>query len=233
MRNPGIQSAFTFSVFLHALIFIGAFITIRHAHLSLKPIPYVVSIVEDKAMTNAPADIKPEIAEPQTQAIPQKKETPTAIKEPAVTQPKPKDSHKDDGKRVSEMISALSAKKRIEKMANLKNMIEVSGKKSEAQARTQSAAQKTGKTGENPSADYTSMVISAITQRWIYPEAIDKDLEAVVLIKVARDGKITIEKFQKKSDNALFDRTVLRALNSASPLPPPPQEMEIEMRFRP
>jgi colicin import membrane protein len=226
MRNPRIQSAFTFSLFFHALIFIAAFITIRHTHLSSKPTPYVVSIVEDKAMPNSPADVKTEITEPQ------KKETPKT-KEPDIVRPKQKDTHKDDEKRVSERIAALSAKKRIEKIANIRNMIEVSGRKSEAQSKSHAVAQKTGKPGGSASSDYTSMVMSAVTQRWIYPEAIDKDLEAVVLIKVARDGKITIEKFQKKSDNALFDRTVLRALNSASPLPPPPQEMEIEMRFRP
>jgi len=77
------------------------------------------------------------------------------------------------------------------------------------------------------------MVISKIRQHWIFPEAGNKDLLAIISIRIAKDGRIIVDKIEKSSGNPLFDRSALRAINSASPLPPPPEEIEIGVRFRP
>ncbi|MDP2753115.1 MAG: energy transducer TonB, partial [Nitrospirota bacterium] len=60
-----------------------------------------------------------------------------------------------------------------------------------------------------------------------------KDLEAIISIKIKRDGAITAQRIEKSSGNTLFDRSAIKALAKASPLSPPPYEMEIGVRFYP
>jgi len=87
---------------------------------------------------------------------------------------------------------------------------------------------------------YYSEVWRAIQSQWAVPaELINRDdLEAILIIKVQRDGTIMDVRFEKKSGNEIFDSSVLRAVQKANPLPPfpktysPPYE-EIGIRFRP
>ena len=87
---------------------------------------------------------------------------------------------------------------------------------------------------------YYSEVWRAIQSQWAVPsELINRDdLEAILIIKVRRDGTIMDVRFEKKSGNEIFDSSVLRAVQKANPLPPfpktysPPYE-EIGVRFRP
>jgi TonB family protein len=64
------------------------------------------------------------------------------------------------------------------------------------------------------------------------------DIEAILVIKIRRDGTIMDVRFEKKSGNEIFDSSVWRAVQKANPLPPfpktysPPYE-EIGIRFRP
>ena len=52
-------------------------------------------------------------------------------------------------------------------------------------------------------------------------------------IKILKDGTTIVQNIEKSSGNSLFDRSALKALAKASPLPPPPYEMEIGVRFYP
>ena len=52
-------------------------------------------------------------------------------------------------------------------------------------------------------------------------------------MKIAKDGTLSVQGVEKKSGNTLFDRSALRAIAKASPVAPPPYEMEIGMRFFP
>jgi TonB family protein len=58
-------------------------------------------------------------------------------------------------------------------------------------------------------------------------------LQTLVSIRIEKDGSITIQKIEKGSGNQPFDRSVLRAITMANPLPQPVKEMEIGIRFRP
>jgi TonB family protein len=60
-----------------------------------------------------------------------------------------------------------------------------------------------------------------------------KEIEAIVSVKILKDGTARVQRIEKSSGNALFDRSALKALAKASPLPPPPYEMEIGVRFYP
>ena len=77
------------------------------------------------------------------------------------------------------------------------------------------------------------MITKEIWQQWVYPDTGKKDIEAIISVKILRDGTAIVQKVEKSSGNALFDRSAISALAKASPLPPPPQEMEIGVRFYP
>jgi TonB family protein len=134
---------------------------------------------------------------------------------------------------VSERIEALQAMRRIEQLAAMRRLVDIEGKKTQATADRAGTSGRGTKTQADSGENYISMVVNKIRHHWIFPETGDKDLLAIISIRIARDGRITVDKIEKSSGNPLFDRSALRAINSASPLPPPPQEIEIGVRFMP
>jgi colicin import membrane protein len=64
-----------------------------------------------------------------------------------------------------------------------------------------------------------------IKSNWSYPVAMDnvKDLEAIVVVMVKRDGGILKTRFEKRSSNHLFDESVSKAIERSDPLPPFPE----------
>ena len=65
-----------------------------------------------------------------------------------------------------------------------------------------------------------------------------KQLETVVIITISRNGTILDTQFEKKSGDANLDRSVLRAIKKAGPLPPLPaglggKQLELGIRFIP
>ncbi|MCE5312725.1 MAG: TonB family protein [Nitrospiraceae bacterium] len=223
MNKPRVFNAFAFSFLVHIVLIIASLLIIS-SHKYRQTTPYVVSIVDDISSQPSAPEPAP-AAEPKTEkpkVQPQKKEP---MKLPA----KDSKATKAEQDRAKEQIEALAAKKRLEKLARLRKIVDVSGSKPAVQKSGGTPASKQGMLAT----DYESAVVSLIRQQWNYPEALDKDLEAVVLITIALDGKITIHGFEKKSGNALFDRSVLRAVNLASPLPKPQKEMDMGVKFRP
>ncbi|MBN2032127.1 MAG: TonB C-terminal domain-containing protein [Deltaproteobacteria bacterium] len=71
---------------------------------------------------------------------------------------------------------------------------------------------------------YRMQVDSLIKSNWHYPVATDnqKEREAILLLTVKRDGAIISTRFEKKSQNVLFDESVLKAIERSNPLPPFP-----------
>ena len=85
---------------------------------------------------------------------------------------------------------------------------------------------------------YQVEVENRIKQNWSFPVAMGgrSDLEAVVVLKVRRDGKILDRQFVKGSSNSVFDQSVLKAIERSDPLPPFPEGYvrrhdEIEINF--
>ena len=87
---------------------------------------------------------------------------------------------------------------------------------------------------------YQMEVRDWIRNNWSYPALLsaqnEKDLEAVLILKVKSDGKIVNSWFQKRSSNTLFDQSVVKAIDRSDPLPPFPPgyhktEDEIEITF--
>jgi len=236
MKTSGIYSAFTFSVFLHVLIVAAAFVVARHSNLYKTPPAYIVTIVDSStvssqqpAINSQPSeaevrDSKPQDVKPKTQSMDTLAQR---------TEDRRQKTDKDNEMAVKEQIEALQAKKRIEKMAALRKMVDIKSQGSGVRGQESGIQNSKLKTQVSASGDYYSLVINKIRQQWIFPESIDRDLLAIITIKIARDGSVTIGRMEQSSGNALFDRSALRAINKASPLPPPPEEMEIGVRFRP
>ncbi|MEW6615271.1 MAG: TonB family protein [Thermodesulfobacteriota bacterium] len=86
---------------------------------------------------------------------------------------------------------------------------------------------------------YYTIIWGKIKESWVLPEGLIKNkegLEAVISFKILRDGEIKDIKFEKTSGNAYFDKSVLRAVEKANPLPSLPVEhkggyLDIGVRF--
>jgi TolA protein len=89
--------------------------------------------------------------------------------------------------------------------------------------------------------DYYSMIWAKIKKEWVLPGGLPKgksDLETIIVVVIERNGKVQKSWFEKKSGNALYDQTAMRAIKKAEPLPPIPKEFsddifEIGIRFYP
>ena len=88
---------------------------------------------------------------------------------------------------------------------------------------------------------YQMEVESLIKSNWQYPVALTspekrKDLESTVMLKVSHDGTIIKSWFAGRSNNVLFDDSVMKAVERSNPLPPFPEgynkrQDELEIRF--
>lgn len=85
---------------------------------------------------------------------------------------------------------------------------------------------------------YQMEVETKIKSNWAYPTALvsRKDLEAVVLVKVQRDGTILKYELIKRSYNSMFDQSVITAIERTKSMPPFPEgfrqnDEEIEITF--
>ncbi len=89
--------------------------------------------------------------------------------------------------------------------------------------------------------DYYNTIWEKIKKEWTLPGGLPRgkaSLETIIVIVVERDGKIQKSWFEKRSGNALYDQTTMRAIKKADPLPPIPKEFrdntfEIGIRFFP
>jgi len=231
MRAPGIYSAMTLSFFFHIAAITFFFYLGRELYTYKPVMHYVVSLVSPSELTEA----KEVPVSPALSSAPKNAEQ--EIERPVETQHVEKHTETRQKKRadtaiVQERIDELKAIQKLERLSALRKIIDIGAGRRVQQTKTSSGSGNAvgGQAGSN---DYYALVGEKIWQQWIFPEALKADLETVVWIKIATDGKITIEKVEKSSGNLLLDRSVLRAINLASPLPPPQKEMEFGLRFNP
>lgn len=88
---------------------------------------------------------------------------------------------------------------------------------------------------------YKTEVESKIKSNWAYPAGLASpnergELEAIVVLRVMRDGTISHISFKKRSGDAMFDESVAKAIERSNPLPPFPEGFlksseEIEINF--
>lgn len=229
MRGPTLQKTTLVSCALHLTLLVIVIISYRQSHRLIIPPYYTVNLVN--------TDIAPlKTKEPKVDVI-KNDQAPTA--KPAVQKQK-KTAKKEkvkmdikhqtnDKKRVEQKIAALATKKKIERIAKMRSVISLKARPGNKGNTAQTAGQGKG----NSFSGYYARITQEIHQQWIWPEKGLRNIEAIITIRIFKDGTAKVQKIDKSSGNALFDRSALKALAKASPLTPPPYEMEIGVRFYP
>jgi colicin import membrane protein len=99
----------------------------------------------------------------------------------------------------------------------------------------------TGREGVELLDIYHAEIWHRIQKNWAFSEELAQgasNLEAVVIVKIMKDGKIRDIWFEKRSGNTYFDDSALKAVKKSDPLPPLPAGFsepfyEVGFRFNP
>jgi len=85
---------------------------------------------------------------------------------------------------------------------------------------------------------YYTIIWERIKGQWALPPHLlsEKKVEAVIHLRVLRNGAVTDVNFEKRSGNRYFDDSTMKALGKASPFPPLPEQirgdsLELGIRF--
>lgn len=78
---------------------------------------------------------------------------------------------------------------------------------------------------------YYAIITDKIWSEWVWPDLGSERYEVIISIKIDSGGRVVSHSIEKPSGNMLFDHSAVKAISKASPLPPPPVEMEIGVRF--
>lgn len=222
MTGPSLHRTAAVSAALHLSFLFVVLFVMQRSNMIVAPSPYVVSLA-------GPSDLS---AGRQLDIGAVQKEAEESGPAPAATfgheRPEEKIAQLE---RLSDRVSEIASKKKIEKIVRLRKIISISGHEL-----PRDSAAKAGQAGgqQGAAADsYYAQITRMIRGEWAYPDSGERNLEAVISILIARDGTMTVRSVEKSSGNALFDRSALRAIAKASPVAPPPYEMEIGIRFYP
>jgi colicin import membrane protein len=222
MKGPSLQGTAAFSTALHLAFFLIAALILRQSQTVIIPSPYVVNLIGPSSSSSGNvSEDDVDNARPGTTMA-------ESEKHPGNT----RDAEAEQ-KRLEERLSALKAKKKVERIARLRSIVSVKRTAGRSARMPASRAAGAGSAQVTLFDTYYSKISGQIRQEWVYPDTGEKDLEAVISVRIAKDGTITLQGVEKSSGNALFDRSAVKALAKASPVAPPPYEMEIGMRFYP
>ncbi|MHB8882946.1 MAG: energy transducer TonB [Thermodesulfovibrionales bacterium] len=222
MKGPSLQKTTAISAALHATLFLISMLVLRNSHTFVMPSAYTVNLVSG-ARTAASVRTGEAV------------ETVSKMSEPGHTEVKGTRDAKADQKLIDDRISEIASKKKIERIVNLrKAMVSIKGVTSPAEAKSSGQAAGKGPSGgQAAEMSYADRVGQEIHRQWSYPDTLKKNLEAIVAVKVLKDGMISVQKVEKSSGDRLFDKFALKAIEMAQPVTPPPHEMEIGIRFTP
>ncbi len=225
MKGLSLKKTAVLSAGLHLTFFLLTFLILRQSRDMIMPSPYTVSLVSP----GAPAgQIQKGAAAEPGEPLPAKKEqsaAPTHIDE------------KKELKTIDESIAALKAKRKMEEklrqIVRLRSQVSIQGKGGRTPSKSSSQGTAAGATIGAGEASYIDKIAGQIHEHWSWPDYGKKNLQAVISIRIQRDGTLSDLKFEQKSGDRFFDRSVLQAVQKASPVAPPPYEMEIGIRFYP
>ncbi|OQY02084.1 MAG: hypothetical protein B6I26_01795 [Desulfobacteraceae bacterium 4572_130] len=253
---------YVISLFLHIFFFLGLFF-IQNFN-SAKIFPQAISVNLGSLVSNFKEEIN--ISQPNSvkKSINSPKLSKTnKIKTKANLQKKQKQLKKLKSiKKKSYKSSnvAINAKKKQVKknktdalnnvLARLKKQVEKNKSKKSSIAKTSSNASPSANTtygyGSNKTGKishkinlYNLKIISQINQNWAFNERVagtNKNLEAIIGIKILKNGQIRNIQFEKNSGNKYFDNSVFKAVKKSNPLPELPKGYpfyKVALRFTP
>jgi TonB family protein len=224
MKGLSLQKTAAVSAALHLTALLLAALAMKHSNAIVVPSPYTVSLV-GPARTTAEEPLKHASESGQTE---------TRSVEPGMQIERKRADVTTDQKRVEERLSEIASKKKIERIVKLRSIVSIGRSDAKPVGKSSSAQASGGGSAKGTIFDsYYARITSQIRQEWVFPDTGDRNLEAVVAVKILKDGEINVQGIEKSSGNLLFDRSALRALAKASPVASPPYEMEIGIRFFP
>jgi len=232
MKEPSLPATAFFSFLFHVTFIFAALIAVKNVNHFTLPSTYIVSLITE--ISELPTQDKEGTAA-QTEEPEQKMKLPS---EPL----KSRKASEDSKQYISDRIAAIEATRKAERVVKLRNMVSITGADKQGKDTKETAPpvkkevslpEKNGGNETSILEGYSERIGKEIRQRWAFPEAWGKNLEAVISVTIMSDGTVKINSVEKSSGNVLFDRSVLRAINKASPVSPPPHEMEIGLRFTP
>ena len=221
-KEPSLKKIVLVSAVLHLLFIALIIIPVKTKEQEFRS--YQVKLV---GSVKAPAKGRSTSGQKQKRTIPKKK---IAKKPPPKTDMKLEKIDKV-AKEIDRIraISALSKKKK--KQEQQAKEIEVLRK--EVMDDASGGSVTPGNGIESDSDPYYALIHDRIWGQWVWHDPDARELTAVISMKIGKDGEIVSREIDKSSGNALFDRSAMNAIIKASPLPPPPVEMEVVLRFRP
>jgi colicin import membrane protein len=222
MREPSLQKSAALSALLHLSFLVLSVVLIKHTSTMVMPSPYTVSLVSpDNARRSGPPVSR--AGEAQEKAAEPEEDVKTVI-----------DANKKlSEQRVSDRLTELASKKKVERIVKLRSVISVKSSGVKSAAKTVAKEGGAGTPKGSLFDSYYAKITDEIRQEWVYPDMGKKDISSIVAVTIRRDGTITIHGIEKSSGDLLFDRSVLKAVTKASPVSPPPYEMEMGIRFYP
>jgi TonB family protein len=157
-------------------------------------------------------------------------------KDDIIEKVKKKERDKESLKRLQEALDEVRKKAALDEIRK-----RVARKEREEDRSTAIPSAKTSLEMESKLNEYYSLVWAKIKGAWTIPENLLKemvDLETIIVLIIEPNGKVQKFWFEKKSGNALYDQSAMRAIKKAEPLPPIPKEwsddtLEIGIRFFP
>lgn len=232
MREPSIQKTTAISALLHLVLLVLSVVLINYSKNVVLPSPYTVSLVSP-SKGRSPGESVPKLEESKSTAV-EKAKSPEESKE--VTKTDKKAEEKDLDKTLASLKAKADAIDKIARNKELrKKMAEISGKAGGTKSTVRPFDKQGAAGGQKgtPTEMYIAKISDEIWREWRWPDTGEKNLEAIILVKINRDGYITVQEKEKASGNLLFDRSVLQAITKASPVTPPLYEMEVGIRFTP
>lgn len=207
-QNSGINRMFVISLLVHTVVISAMLFTAKlpSKKLTFGPV-YDVNLVSSpmqSVSTKSSAPISSEIKSiPKSQPVTLKKQE-TIRETPAV--------RKDDGRQVQRAIDDIRKK--------------VSAATPQASAPTSQSANSAESSSRMDA--YYALIWSRIKSQWALPRGIVQrdNLEAVIEVKITRDGRVSSLGIEKSSGNRYFDDSAIKAVRKASPFPPLPAVLQ-------
>lgn len=239
-KEPNFQKIIITSAVLHLFFITLATVPFKTKDREYKS--YYVNIVTPSEVTKPRASLKSKkTGKAESESV--------RVKTPLKRKAKPSSKSKADmtlepDKTVAQEIERLRAISSLAKMKKDKNESK-SGKLDSIRKTIQGSLSKDSVKQETPlraagvpgivnstdTESYSALVFERIQREWIYPDFDISGLEAIISFKITKEGTVTSQKFKKSSGNTIFDRSAMKAVLKASPLPPPPVEQDVEVRF--
>ena len=241
-REREFKRSFTVSLVIHLVIFIaaGSVTLFRMSGTTYSP-TYTVDLI---TLPPAPASRPSPVKAPARSAAKTPEKKPDQTVSPAKEAPPPDQTIEDLRPAGGDEAARMERRKRIEELQQEAQRLyesytsEETAETGEAATAEEmepverSASDQAVSGGQSQPSDmkfrsYYNQIYAQIRASWVLPAGVTarETLVLVVAIRISPMGDVEQYWIEKKSGNAYYDQSVIRAIRKASPLPPLPEEL--------